>query len=123
MSYLAYKLLHVLGAVLVLAAAGGVAVHAANGGRRKDNDLRGVLASMHGIGLIMSLVAGFGLLAKIGAGGMPPPWAWAKLVIWLFFGAALTLPYRNTSLARALVVALPLLAAIASYLAIYKPFQ
>lgn len=52
---------------------------------------------------------------------MPPPWAWAKLVIWLLFGAALTLPYRNTSLARALVVALPLLAALASYLAMYKP--
>ncbi len=122
MSYLAYKLLHVLGALLVLAAAGGVAVHAATGGRREDNDLRGVLASMHGVGLLLSVVTGFGLLASLGA-GMPPPWAWAKLVIWLFFGAALTLPYRNTSLARALVVALPLLAAIASYLALYKPFQ
>lgn len=121
MSYLAYKLLHVLGALLVLAAAGGVAVHAAAGGRREDNDLRGVLASMHGVGLVLSVVTGFGLLATLGA-GMPPPWAWAKLVIWLFFGAALTLPYRNTSLARALVVALPLLAAIASYLAMYKPF-
>ncbi len=121
MSYLAYKLLHVLGVLLVLAAAGGVAVHAAAGGRREDNDLRGVLASMHGVGLILSVVTGFGLLATLGA-GMPPPWAWAKLVIWLFFGAALTLPYRNTSLARALVVALPLLAAIASYLAMYKPF-
>ncbi len=122
MSYLAYKLLHVLGVLLVLAAAGGVAVHAATGGRREDNDLRGVLASMHGVGLILSVVTGFGLLARLGA-GMPPTWAWAKLVIWLFFGAALTLPYRNTSLARALVVALPLLAAIASYLAMYKPFQ
>ena len=121
MSYLAYKLLHVLGVLLVLAAAGGVAVHAATGGRREDNDLRGVLASMHGVGLVLSVVTGFGLLATLGA-GMPPPWAWAKLAIWLFFGAALTLPYRNTSLARALVVALPLLAAIASYLAMYKPF-
>ncbi len=121
MSYLAYKLLHVLGVLLVLAAAGGVAVHAATGGRREDNDLRGVLASMHGVGLILSVVTGFGLLATLGA-GMPPPWAWAKLVIWLFFGAALTLSYRSTSLARALVVALPLLAAVASYLALYKPF-
>ena len=121
MSYLAYKLLHMLGVLLVLAAAGGVAVHAATGGRREDNDLRGVLASMHGVGLVLSVVTGFGLLATLGA-GMPPPWAWVKLVIWLFFGAALTLPYRNTSLARALVVALPLLAAIASYLAMYKPF-
>lgn len=122
MSYFAYKLLHVLGALMVLTAAAGVAVHAANGGRREDNGLRGVLASMHGIGLILSLVAGFGLLAKLGAGAMPPAWAWAKLAIWLFLGAALTLPYRSRSLARPLVVALPLLAAVASYLAIYKPF-
>ncbi len=121
MSYLVYKLLHLLGVVLVLAAAGGVAVHAANGGRREENELRGVLASMHGIGLILSLVAGFGLLGKIGA-GMPPPWAWAKLLIWLVFGAALTLSYRSRALARRLVIAVPLLAALAGYLALYKPF-
>ena len=112
-----YKLLHVVGAVLVLAAAGGVAVHAANGGRREDNRLRGLLAAMHGVGLVLSLVAGFGML-----GANLPGWAWAKLIIWLFFGAALTLPYRSQALARPLVIVLPLLAAAAAYLALYKPF-
>ncbi|MDE2849323.1 MAG: hypothetical protein OXP74_01765 [Acidobacteriota bacterium] len=112
-----YKLLHVLGAVMVLAAAGGVAVHAANGGRREDNQLRGLLAAMHGVGLVLSVVAGFGML-----GASLPGWAWAKLVIWLCFGAALTLPYRRQDLAKPLVVILPLLAALAAYLSLYKPF-
>lgn len=112
-----YKLLHVLGAVMVLAAAGGVAVHAANGGRREDNQLRGLLAAMHGVGLVLSVVAGFGML-----GANLPGWAWVKLVIWLCFGAALTLPYRRQTLARSMVVILPLLAAAAAYLSLYKPF-
>ncbi len=102
---------------MVLAAAGGVAVFAANGGRREENSLRGLLAAMHGTGLVLSLVAGFGML-----GANVPGWAWAKLVIWLFFGAALTLAYRSRTLARPLVVALPLLAGIAAWLALYKPF-
>lgn len=117
MSYTIYLLLHILGAVMVLAAAGGVAVHAANGGRREDNDLRGLLAAMHGVGLVLSVVSGFGIL-----GANVPGWAWAKLIIWLFFGAALTLPYRNQALAKPLVVVLPLLAAVAAWLALYKPF-
>jgi len=116
MPYLVYKLLHLLGVVMVLAAAGGVAVHAANGGRREDNELRGLLAAMHGIGLVLSLLAGFGML-----GGSMPGWAWAKLVIWLFFGAALTLAYRGQAAARALVVAVPLLAALAAALSLFKP--
>lgn len=117
MPYMVYKLLHVLGALMVLAAAGGVAVHAANGGRREDNQLRGLLAAMHGVGLILSIVAGFGML-----GASLPGWAWVKLVIWLCFGAALTLPYRRQALAKPLVVILPLLAAVAAYLSLYKPF-
>ncbi len=90
---------------------------AANGGRREDNDVRGLLAAMHGVGLVLSLVAGFGML-----GANVPGWAWAKLVIWLFFGASLTLAYRGRTLARPLVVALPLLAGLAAWLALYKPF-
>ncbi len=117
MPYTVYKLLHVLGALMVLAAAGGVAVHAANGGRREDNAQRGLLAAMHGVGLVLSVVAGFGML-----GASLPGWAWAKLAIWLLFGASLTLAYRGQTLARALIVVLPLLAAAAAWLALYKPF-
>ncbi len=102
---------------MVLAAAGGVAVHAANGGRREDNELRGLLAGLHGVGMVLSVAAGFGML-----GASLPGWAWVKLVIWLFFGAALTLPYRRRTLARPLVVILPLLAAVAAWLALVKPF-
>ena len=98
MPYAVYKLLHLLGVVMVLAAVAGVAAHAANGGRREDNNVRGML------------------------GANVPGWAWAKLVIWLFFGASLTLPYRNRALAGPLLVVLPLLAAAAAWLALYKPF-
>ena len=72
---------------------GGLATHAANGGQRTDNKVRGVLGAMHGIGLLISLVAGFGLMARLGVSF--PGWAVAKIVIWLGLGAALAVPNRR----------------------------
>ena len=116
-----YKILHLLGMMLVFLALGGITVHAATGGERESNPLRKSLAISHGIGLVLMLFAGFGMLAKIGmsvAGG----WLWVKVVIWLFLGAAMVLPYRARGLAGAMLALLPLLGLLAAYLAIYKPF-
>jgi hypothetical protein len=44
------------------------------------------------------------------------------LLIWLILGASIRLPYLSRNLARGLLVALPLLAVLAAYFALYKPF-
>ena len=120
-SYETYKLFHVLGILLIFFGLGGVAVHAAGGGQRNDNPLRKALASAHGIGLVLLLVAGFGMLARLqlsfGSG-----WLWGKIVIWLVLGFATMLPYRSPALARWAVVVFPLLGLAAAYLARFKPF-
>ena len=59
-SYEVYKVLHLVGVVCVVAALGGVAVHAANGGQRQGNVVRRVVSALHGLGLLVILVAGFG---------------------------------------------------------------
>lgn len=40
----------------------------------------------HGIGLVISLVSGFGMLAKLGIMGSMPTWVWIKIGLWLVLG-------------------------------------
>jgi len=51
-----------------------------------------------------------------------PGWLWLKIVIWVLLAAAAALPYRRPSLAVPLLVAVPVLAGLAAWSAIYKPF-
>jgi hypothetical protein len=121
MSYNVYKLLHLLGGAMVFVSLGGIAVHAIGGGGKESNPARKPLAILHGIGLALLIIAGFGMLARLGL-SMSAGWIWTKVVIWVVLGAASTLPYRSEQLARTLLVLLPILGLLAGYLAIYKPF-
>ena len=123
MPYEAYKVLHLLGILLLFVALGGVALHAWNGGTKHDNQGRKAAAAMHGLGLFLILLAGFGMLARLGImqGGLPG-WVWAKLVLWLLVGGLFLMPYRRPGSAKPVFLLLPLLGALAAVLAIYKPF-
>lgn len=120
MSYEFYKLLHILGAFTVLMALGGMTLHLANGGTR-DFTNRKWLAMIHGVGLALSLVAGFGLLARIAHEPGLPSWVIGKLVIWLILGGAPALFYRKRQFAKLYFFGVLLLAICAVGLAIYKP--
>ncbi len=121
LSYEVYKILHLLGMFLVFVAIGGVCVHAANGGDKDSNSLRRSLAVSHGIGLVLLLIAGFGMLAKTGQ-SPAAGWVWGKVAIWLVLGASTALPYRARGFAGVLLTLVPLLGVVAAYLAINKPF-
>jgi hypothetical protein len=123
-SYAVYRLIHFVGIFLIIMAVSSQTLHVATGGTRATQTARKLVFAAHGIGLLLVLVAGFGLLARLGImhGAGFPGWIWAKLVIWLIFGALVALPYRMPALARPLWVAIPLLAAASAYLAIFKPF-
>lgn len=121
-SYEVYKVLHLVGVFAVVAALGGVAVHAINGGSRESNAARRVVAALHGLGLLVILVAGFGLLARLDLMRPLPVWAWGKLALWLLAAALLVLPYKRPQAARGiLAVGIPLLGLLAAWLAVYKP--
>ena len=122
-SYAVYKLLHILGIALTLVALGGMAVHALNGGRKAENAARRMLIAMHGVGVFLILLGGFGLLARIGFahGSGFPLWLWVKLGLWTAFAVVAALPYRKPTSGKALLVALPLLAMAAAAMALYKP--
>jgi hypothetical protein len=77
---------------------------------------------VHGIGLLIALVAGFGMLAKLGLMSSFPGWAAGKLVIWFALGALPAPIYRMGKKSMMFAPITVLIAALAAYFAIYKPF-
>jgi uncharacterized membrane protein SirB2 len=121
MPYELYKLLHVAGLILLFLSLGGMSLHTLNGGTKDNNTSRKLLAITHGVALLLMLVAGFGLLARLGFATAWPLWVWPKLAIWLALGAASAFVYRKPALARILWFLLPLIGIIGAAVAIYKP--
>jgi hypothetical protein len=122
-SYELYKVIHLVGVIVLFSVLGGAMVHAINGGTASTNAARRIITVLHGIGLILVLGAGFGLLARLDLmNGGVPLWVVGKLIIWLVAGLLLTVPRRKPALARPILLAgLPFLAAAAAWLAVYKP--
>jgi len=121
MSLLAYRLIHILSIMLLFTAMGGLLLASragvTTGASRKTAGLT------HGLALLLLLVSGFGALAKLGLSnpGIWPVWLWLKLLIWLLFGAVIVLIRRAPRSTALLWWALPLLGALAAYLALFKP--
>lgn len=58
LSYSVYKVIHLLGVLMVFLSLGGITMHSINGGGR-DHSWRKPVAITHGIGLLLALVGGF----------------------------------------------------------------
>jgi hypothetical protein len=120
-----YEIIHIIGIALTMAALGGIALHAAEGGTKKGPRSRRAIMAAHGIGMFLILLGGFGMLARIGfTGGLGafPGWLWGKLAVWFVIGGLSGAPYRKPEFAVPVLVLTPLLAGLAAYFALYKPF-
>ena len=123
MSYDVYKLMHFLGIFMVITALAVTSMHVLRGGSRTDNPYRRALGITHGVAAALILTGGFGMLARIGVmHGALPNWIYVKLAIWVTLAAAMVVAYRGPRYARALLVAVPVLAVLAGATALYKPF-
>lgn len=122
-SYQFYKLVHLIGLVILMAALGGIALAAPTHGDLSSVRARRLLSALHGLGIFLLLLGGFGLLARLGIvqGTSWPGWVWVKVVIWGILSVVVFLPYRFPGTARSLLFLLPLLGGLAAYMAIYKP--
>jgi hypothetical protein len=118
MSYEFYKILHLAGLVALFASLGALAVVPAD--RRKP------FMAVHGTATLIMLVAGFGLLARLGLnfGGNSTSnihWVYGKIVIWLLLGAVPVVLKRKPNLASTMLGVSILLGVLAALLAILKP--
>ena len=118
-----YNLVHIVGLVLIMSGLGGMAFQAAGGADCGSRGLRRVAMGLHGLGVFLILLGGFGMLARLGIvhGASWPGWLWVKVAVWGMLAAVALLPYRWPATAVPLLLLLPLLGGLAAYMAIYKP--
>ena len=90
MSYGFYKVVHLFGILLLFISLGTLAATA----RAEGGPLKRIAGAAHGIALIIVLVAGFGLMARLNMFGSIALWAWAKIGLWFLLGLAV-LPLRR----------------------------
>lgn len=113
-----YQVIHLLGILMVFLSFGGIIVRSVSGS--SDPGLRKLGGITNGIGLLLTLVGGFGLLAKLNYGF--PGWIIVKLVIWFVFGGLIALINRKPELGKTLWWVILGLGVVAVVLVTYKPF-
>lgn len=123
MSYEFYKVVHLFGILLLFASLGGAAMLALRGGSPEETGgLRKLLAALHGVALLVIFVAGFGLMARLNMMGSAwPLWIYVKLGVWAVLGGSIALVRRRPQVGRLGYVVLPLIGALAAYMAVTKP--
>jgi hypothetical protein len=115
-----YIVVHMLGVFMVMSALGGITLHSINGGTR-DYIHRKWIAMVHGIGLLIALIGGFGLLAKLGMESGLPVWAIVKLLIWVTLGGLPALIYRHPKRGKLWLFVFLAFAVAACALGSFKP--
>jgi hypothetical protein len=120
MPYEFYLFLHFIGIFFILVSLGGLTLHIVNGGTREFK-ARKFMMMTHGIGLLITIIAGFGLLARLRMMSPIPSWAYEKMGIWLVLGILPAAIYRKPDLAKIIWFMIILLAGVAAWLAIHKP--
>lgn len=124
-SYSVYKIIHYLGIFGLVAALVTLLARTAAGVKGEDgrDPARKKLVAVHGTALFLILLGGFGMLARLDVtqGMSLPGWIWLKLAIWAFLGGITFAVKRNPRLAKSVGIAVPLLAVLAGWVALYKP--
>jgi hypothetical protein len=121
MSYEIYKIIHLLGIVLLFSGLAGLLTVRMSGGQLAGST-KSLVFVTHGVGLLFLIVSGFGLLARLGLARDIPNWVFVKLAVWLFMGGAISLVKRKGQIGWPLYLSLLLVFLIAAYFAIFKPF-
>jgi uncharacterized membrane protein SirB2 len=121
MTYAAYKFLHLAGVLLMMLCLGAIASHRLQGGTKENFKERKFFMMLHGIGLLVSFVAGFGLMAKAQF-SFATGWFSIKLLTWLIVGFYPTVFWREKGVGKVPLYVLMGVVAFAIYIVEYKPF-
>ncbi|MDP6441536.1 MAG: hypothetical protein QF482_02940 [Candidatus Poseidoniia archaeon] len=93
LSYTVYKLMHIFGAFLIVAVYAALGLWVMNERSLEENKYEKLGLAAHGIGLLLVVLAGFGMLASLYPEDslMSFGWVHVKLTLWLMLGGGITL--------------------------------
>jgi len=113
MNPLIYKVIHIIGILGLFTAMGSIMAS-----DRKKPVMMTKFVIIHGISLIVILISGFGMQAKMGLDFSG--WLIAKVVVWFLLGGCLVILKRGLLSATLCWLIIIALGGIAGYLAIFK---
>lgn len=114
-----YKVIHLSGVLLVFLSLGGLIIRSLAGSDDKGLKLMGVIT--HGIGMFLSLLGGFGFMARAGF-EYGQGWVIVKIVIWVILGGVIAIINRKPEACKALWFVILVLGITAAFMAGVKPF-
>ncbi len=117
MPYEFYKVLHYTGLIITFTSLSGYIFYVM---QDKTNAKKKFFSILHGIGLLILLVSGFGLAARLGFMSQLPVWVYIKIALWLVVGAALTMIKRQVMGPMALYAFVVVLGVLAAVTAVTK---
>lgn len=121
MDFLTYKIIHLVGIAFTVAGMAAIATQALLGFDKRTGGLRWMTGIAHGVGLLLVIVGGFGMLARLNLSWPYPGWALAKFGIWIVVGGLISLASRKRS-ALVTFYLLPVIVGLAAWIGIFKPF-
>jgi hypothetical protein len=118
-SYQFYKFFHIAGLTLLVSGLFLVLSHFFQN-PSPEKSLRKMGFLFHGLGLMLILVSGFGMAARLGLVSGLPEWVYVKIAIWILAGALVALIKRKAEKIRLIVSLILGLVFAAGYVAIFK---
>ncbi len=124
MSYEFYKVLHLLG--LFMTFTGLTVILIAHWTKSESAEVtkpvRILGSATHGVGLVLTLVGGFGLAARLGLVTGLPTWIYIKLTLWLIAGGLLSAAKRKAKHGLAIYTVMLVIFTLGAWIAVNKPF-
>ncbi len=114
-----YKVLHVMGLMMLFSSLGAAIIFYASGSVVKTYKL--LISVFHGLGLVLLLVSGFGMLARMGGGMIMPAWVHPKLLVWVLMGGALFAIKKKANWSTVWWLSILSLGLVAASFAVNKP--
>ena len=119
LSHPVYKVVHLLGILLLIGGLGALWAMAATVTDEARRGIRKLLLGVHGAAMFVILLGGFGMLARLGISGAWPLWVWIKIVVWVLLGATPVLLRRAEKPISGLFFLIPALGVLAAWAAVF----
>jgi len=120
MTHSFYLVMHLSGVFLILTGLSGFTIRTLVSPSDADSrSWKRATAITHGVGMLLALVGGFGMLARLQINWPWPSWVLVKFCIWILLGLSMSAAKRKR-IAKFWWWIAPLLAMIALISAVYK---
>lgn len=122
MSVQFYLFLHLFGLVLTVFSFAYAVAGVATDYKQFVAKRRRLTLLLSGLGLLILLVGGFGMLAKLEYAFPWPGWIWIKLLVWVSLPIFTSLVLRIPSQLKLFSILGAIWVIVAIYLGVYRPF-